>query len=367
MGVAVFYLVERRAKEPLLPLEMFRMKTFAVSSLAALAIGGVLFGITIYVPVYMQGVLGVSATSSGVVLIPLTLGWVVASFTSGQLITKTGRYKIYTLLGSSLVLIGSALLVLLDEDSSSAVASLFLVVIGLGMGAMFQTYVIATQNRVPQSELGVATAAIQFFRSMGGSLAVAGLGALLTAPARRGHRREPADRGRGPRERGRALGAGRRDARRVRGARAARRRRARALDPAAGGAAAHARARATRSATSSNSTKPSLTSAVMSSHTAGSRPSRGARSTASATAGVTPAHARRRRVLERAARSRPPVALDRPARARGAAALRRSGRRAARPRRTARAAAARGPRAAPHRRRPGAPQRAGLHDDHRAS
>ena len=114
-------------------------------------------------------------------LIPLTLGWVVAAFTSGQLITKTGRYKIYTLIGSSLVLVGSALLALLDEDSSSVVASLFLVVIGLGMGSMFQTYVIATQNRVPQSELGVATAAIQFFRSMGGSLAVAGLGALLTA------------------------------------------------------------------------------------------------------------------------------------------------------------------------------------------
>jgi EmrB/QacA subfamily drug resistance transporter len=180
-GVIVFFLIERRAKEPLLPLGMFRMRTFAVSSLAALAIGGVLFGITIYVPVYMQGVLGVSATSSGVVLIPLTLGWVVAAFVSGQLITKTGRYKIYTLLGSVLVLLGSVLMVALDEHSSSAVASAFLVVIGLGMGLMFQTYVIATQNRVPQSELGVATAAIQFFRSMGGSLAVAGLGALLTA------------------------------------------------------------------------------------------------------------------------------------------------------------------------------------------
>src|SRR5262249_2175980 len=126
-------------------------------------------------------VLGVSATSSGVVLIPLTLGWVVAAFVSGQLITKTGRYKIYTLLGSVLVLVGSALLVVLDEHSSPTVASAFLVLIGLGMGLMFQTYVIATQNRVAQSELGVATAAIQFFRSMGGSLAVAALGALLTA------------------------------------------------------------------------------------------------------------------------------------------------------------------------------------------
>jgi EmrB/QacA subfamily drug resistance transporter len=181
LGIAAFGWIERRAPEPLLPLGLFRIRTFAVSSLAGLGVGGVLFGISIYVPVYMQGVLQVSATSSGVVLIPLTLGWVVASFISGQLITKTGRYKIYPLLGSTLVLIGCLLLTQLGVASSSVVASAYLVVIGVGMGSMFQTFVIATQNRVDFSQLGVATAAIQFFRSMGGSLAVAGLGALLTA------------------------------------------------------------------------------------------------------------------------------------------------------------------------------------------
>jgi EmrB/QacA subfamily drug resistance transporter len=181
LGIAAFGRIERRAPEPLLPLGLFRIRTFAVSSLAGLGVGAVLFGISIYVPVYMQGVLHVSATSSGVVLIPLTLGWVVASFISGQLITKTGRYKIYPLLGSTLVLIGCLLLTRLGVGSSSVVASAFLVVIGVGMGTMFQTFVIATQNRVEFSQLGVATAAIQFSRSMGGSLAVAGLGALLTA------------------------------------------------------------------------------------------------------------------------------------------------------------------------------------------
>jgi EmrB/QacA subfamily drug resistance transporter len=181
VAIVAFGLIERRAPEPLLPLGLFRIRTFAVSSLAGLGVGAVLFGITIYVPVYMQGVLQVSATSSGVVLIPLTLGWVFASFISGQLITKTGRYKIYPLLGSTLVLIGCLLLTQLGVNSSSAVASGYLVVIGVGMGTMFQTFVIATQNRVDHSQLGVATAAIQFFRSMGGSLAVAGLGALLTA------------------------------------------------------------------------------------------------------------------------------------------------------------------------------------------
>ncbi|MBE2320505.1 MFS transporter [Solirubrobacter sp. CPCC 204708] len=180
-AIAAFLFVERRAPEPLLPLTLFRGRTFAVSTSAALAIGAVLFGITIYVPVYMQGVLGASATSSGVVLIPLTLGWVAASFTSGQLIAKTGRYRIFPLLGSTLVLAGTVLLTLLDADTSRTLASAYLVVIGVGMGLMFQTFVIATQNRVEASDLGVATAAIQFFRSMGGSVAVAVLGALLLA------------------------------------------------------------------------------------------------------------------------------------------------------------------------------------------
>jgi MFS family permease len=181
VAIAAVGAVERQAGEPLLPLALFRRRTFAVSTLAALGIGAVLFGITIYVPVYMQGVLGASATSSGVVLIPLTLGWVVASFTSGQLISRTGRYRIYPLIGSTVVLLGTILLTTLDTETSQALASAYLVVIGVGMGLMFQTFVIATQNRVDPADLGVATAAIQFFRSMGGSLAVAVLGALLIA------------------------------------------------------------------------------------------------------------------------------------------------------------------------------------------
>ena len=173
--------LERRVNEPLLPLGLFRSRTFAVSTAAALLIGGVLFAITIYVPVYVQRVLGASATGSGVVLIPLSFGWVLASTTSGQLISRTGRYKAFPVIGSVLVLTGCILLAMLDADSSPIAVTLDLTVVGIGMGTMFQTFVIATQNRVQQADLGVATAAIQFFRSMGGSLAVAGLGALLTA------------------------------------------------------------------------------------------------------------------------------------------------------------------------------------------
>jgi EmrB/QacA subfamily drug resistance transporter len=180
-GLAAFAVLERRVTEPLLPLGLFRGRTFSVSTAAALLIGGVLFGITIYVPVYVQRVLGSSATSSGVVLIPLSFGWVLASFASGQYISRTGRYRVFPILGSILVLAGCILLALVGKGTSRAIVTLDLTVVGLGMGTMFQTFVIATQNRVQMTEIGVATGAIQFFRAMGGSLAVAGLGALLTA------------------------------------------------------------------------------------------------------------------------------------------------------------------------------------------
>jgi MFS family permease len=150
-----------------------------VSAGATFIVGAVLFGVTIYLPVYVQGATGASATNAGVVLIPLSLGWVLAGTTSGQLISRTGRYRWFPILGSAFVLAGTALMTTLDEGSSRLAAAGFLALIGVGMGTMFQTYVIATQNSVEATELGVATAALQFFRSMGGSIAVAALGTLL--------------------------------------------------------------------------------------------------------------------------------------------------------------------------------------------
>jgi hypothetical protein len=178
-GVAAFLAIERRAAEPLLPLALFRMRTFVVSSTASVVVGAILFATTIYIPVFVQGVLGDSATGSGVVLIPLSLGWVVAAFASGQAISRTGRYRVFPVVGSVCVLGGVLLLTMLDAGSSRLGASVALVVIGVGMGSTWQVYVIATQNAVAPGDLGVATSTIQFFRSMGGSLAVAGLGALL--------------------------------------------------------------------------------------------------------------------------------------------------------------------------------------------
>jgi EmrB/QacA subfamily drug resistance transporter len=181
--LVAFTLWQRRAPEPLLDLSLFRLSVFSVSSAATFAIGAVLFGVTIYVPVFVQRVLGGSATASGVVLIPLSLGWVAASIASGQAIARTGRYKAFPILGSALVLTGTWLMTRLDAGSSRAAVSLGLVVIGTGMGTMFQTYVIATQNRVRMTQIGIATATLHLFRSLGGSIAVAGLGALLAARA----------------------------------------------------------------------------------------------------------------------------------------------------------------------------------------
>jgi EmrB/QacA subfamily drug resistance transporter len=175
----LFVLAERRAPEPLVPLELFRLRIFSVSTVGGFVVGAILFAVTIYVPVFSQGVQGDSATESGVVLIPLTLGWVAAATITGQLITRTGRYRAFPLIGSVLILVSLLLLTGLDAGSSPTALAGTLVVLGLGMGMTFQPYVIATQNAVDPANLGIATASVQFFRSMGGSVATAALGTLL--------------------------------------------------------------------------------------------------------------------------------------------------------------------------------------------
>jgi EmrB/QacA subfamily drug resistance transporter len=177
--VALFLWVEQHVEEPLMPLSLFRMRIFAVSAVGGLVVGAVLFAVSIYVPVFSQGVQRISATSSGIVLIPFSLGWVAAATLTGQLISRTGRYRPFPIIGGTLILGGLVFLALLDAGSSPAAVGAILVVTGFGMGMTFQPYVIATQNAVATANLGIATATIQFFRSMGGSLAVAALGTLM--------------------------------------------------------------------------------------------------------------------------------------------------------------------------------------------
>jgi EmrB/QacA subfamily drug resistance transporter len=181
VALAAFVRVALRAPEPLLPLGLFRSPVFAVSSLASVTFGAMMFAVTIYVPVYVQGAQGRSATASGFALIPLLLTWTLMSFVCGQIISRTGRYRAFPIVGSAIVIAGAVLLGLLGAESSALEVAIAVAVVGAGMGTMVQTYIIATQNAVDGSLVGTATAALQFFRSMGGSLAVAGLGALLAA------------------------------------------------------------------------------------------------------------------------------------------------------------------------------------------
>jgi EmrB/QacA subfamily drug resistance transporter len=177
---AVFVSIERRVQEPLLPLQLFRERIFAVSTAGGFVVGAIIFAVSIYVPVFSQGVQRVSATSSGVILIPFSLGWVAAATVTGQLISRTGRYRVFPIAGSVFILTGLTLLAFLRVGSPPVAVAAILVVTGFGMGMTFQPYIIATQNAVEVSNLGIATATIQFFRSMGGSLAVAALGTLLS-------------------------------------------------------------------------------------------------------------------------------------------------------------------------------------------
>jgi len=178
--LAVFVAIERRSPEPLLSLPLFRARNLGIATAGGLVIGMVLFGVTVYVPVYVQSVLGASATSSGVILMPMALTWVVAVFVVGQWITRTGRYKRYPVTGSMIVVAGLVLLTQVDTGTSRVLVGVALGVLGLGLGISLQPYLIAGQNAVGPGEVGVATSGMQFARAMGGSLAVAALGAVLT-------------------------------------------------------------------------------------------------------------------------------------------------------------------------------------------
>jgi predicted MFS family arabinose efflux permease len=177
----VFLLVEARAKEPMLPLRLFDNSVFSVSVTASVLIGAVLFGALIYIPLFVQGVAGESATNSGVVLIPLSLGWVVTSIISGLVISRTGRYRLFPIAGSVVVAAGFWLLTRMTVHTSSLTVAGYLLVIGFGMGLMVQVYVLAVQNAVERQDMGVAIASTQFFRSMGGTFAVAAFGSILTS------------------------------------------------------------------------------------------------------------------------------------------------------------------------------------------
>lgn len=178
---AAFVAVELRVPEPLLPLGLFRYRTFALASGIGLLLGAAMFGAINFLPLFLQTVNGTSATDSGLLLVPLMLGMVLSSIVAGTIVTRTGRYRIFPILGTALMTVGIGLLGLLDGASSRTESGIDMVVIGIGMGLTMQIIVLATQNEVPWTHLGVATSAVNFFRSIGGSLGVAFVGALFSS------------------------------------------------------------------------------------------------------------------------------------------------------------------------------------------
>ena len=179
--ILFFIFQENRAKEPILPLTLFKNHTFSVTSVMAFIIGAGMFGAIIMLPLYLQIVKGDSATSAGLKLIPFMIGIVAMSIVSGKMITKHGHYKRFPIIGLALMTVGLAMLSTLTESTPFWQLSIYSILIGAGLGFSMQTIVIALQNSVDFRDLGVATSANTFFRSIGATMGVALFGTVYAS------------------------------------------------------------------------------------------------------------------------------------------------------------------------------------------
>lgn len=187
LGIALigaFVFAESRAREPVLPLELLRDRLFVVCGTLSFIVGFALFGSVTFLPLYFQTVDGASPTGAGLRLVAMIGGLLVMSILSGQLISRTGRYKVFPVMGTALMAIGLVLLSRLDVGASVLIASAYLLVLGLGLGAVMQVLVLAVQNAVDYSMLGAATSAVTLARGMGGSLGTAVFGSIFTSQLR---------------------------------------------------------------------------------------------------------------------------------------------------------------------------------------
>jgi EmrB/QacA subfamily drug resistance transporter len=177
--LAAFAFVERRVPEPILSLGLFRNRNFALVSGIGFLLGFSMFGAINFLPLYQQTVQGASATNSGLLLLPMMLGMMVVSVIAGQVITKTGRYKLFPILGGVGMLTGMVLLTFIDVSTTKVQLALMMTALGMGMGALMQTTMLIAQNSVEQKDLGVASSTATFFRSIGGSFGVSLFGTIF--------------------------------------------------------------------------------------------------------------------------------------------------------------------------------------------
>ncbi|WP_314174365.1 MFS transporter [Streptomyces winkii] len=179
LSVVLFLAVERLVSEPVLPLRLFRDSVFNVTGIVGVAVGVALFGAASYLPGFLQMVDGVTATESGLLMLPMMGGVVLSSTVSGQLISRTGRYRIFPVLGCAVSAVGMWLLSRLETDTSRTAYSVWMAVLGLGIGLVLPVLVLAVQNSVPARDLGVATSANNYFRQIGGSVGAAVFGTVF--------------------------------------------------------------------------------------------------------------------------------------------------------------------------------------------
>ena len=180
VGFVAFVLIELRAAEPILPMWLFRMNVFWVTSIIGFIVGASMFGAITFVPIYLQIAKGATPTGSGLMLIPMTVGILLASTLAGQYMGRTGKYWILPVIGMSTLLTGMLLLTQLQRDTGTAMFSFSLLMVGLGMGCIFPVVTTAVQNAVPRAAMGTATAAGIMVRQTGGALGVAAFGALFS-------------------------------------------------------------------------------------------------------------------------------------------------------------------------------------------
>jgi EmrB/QacA subfamily drug resistance transporter len=178
LSLIAFVLNERRAEDPILPLHLFREPIFTLGSLGLMVMSMGLFGVIAFLPMFLQAVIGMSATSSGETLIPLMIGVMITILASGFLLKRTG-YKIWLLIGPPLSAFGLYMLSTLHAGSSQTDAVFYLILVGMGLGAVMSNYMVAAQNVMSKKEMGVVTSSMTLFRSIGGTIGVTILGAIV--------------------------------------------------------------------------------------------------------------------------------------------------------------------------------------------
>ncbi len=177
--LVAFIAVERRAVEPVLPLKLFRIRTFSLVAVISFVIGFAMFGAMTYLPTFLQVVHDITPTMSGVHMLPMVFGLLITSTASGQIVSRTGRWKVFPLAGTALTAVGLLLLHNLDENSSTWLMSAYFFVFGAGLGLVMQVLVLVAQNSVSYQDLGVATSGATFFRSIGSAFGVAIFGTIF--------------------------------------------------------------------------------------------------------------------------------------------------------------------------------------------